>query len=962
MAEVENKGALPPPGNFQKSKFYAFYEESPWLKAYLNFIYNNSTRAFSFGNRLMASVVLAPVALLVYTVAAVATVLGAFSFLLAATPFSIFKGFKSLFGKSQQAPEVRELKSAEEHPLLEPEEPEEIKGKEIAPAETLSQTESISYSESTDSLSDDLSEVSLSCDDDAETKLYPAPDALPIEEAQDTSLVMEDDSKVVEDAPRLNSAEVQENPAPSPEPVVSQSTDWFHQFKQNNAREKKKAPALDEYQGNTVPNPQTTRTTKAIGVFATSECTQQIIQAINGENTDKFVTKELPAEPIPSNIGTQQVLNELEQRMQVLEQMKHPNPPWTYKRLEPENKNEKVIIKIDYDPNYKITEKDIKHKKIVSLATRKLSIIGGVLTMLDSSGFITNDPAAKDQIRKHLVALSNDIIEEARLGTPRKTSMNTFINNLNADIAKKANIKSEQQIKKEILRPIRKAERYFVAEHNQNRVLMVVTHKKNGTKVIQIDNEFNHELTAEQKNEYMKIHNKNKQPDWFQRLRPEEKDWYLQRIPTPTDSAAEEKWIKFSTFFKSSAMQHTPGLSNARANYLLLQKNDSSIKTISASIKSGTPVSYEMQKDNRESQSLLNVEQLLEKSIQLAKFNSESLWGDFFQDEPRPPTVILFQSLLSEKNLSGQADQFLIDSQREAIDKVVARHANDSSIEILYHNNATNSLRHPKFGQESSADQEILRQKSREFVRHVFDIIDKRTPLSENGKALIQKFCDNKKPLTREEREMLISMINSNRYGLNQDQRQNLVIMVAVEEKFRLLNNAPTKLLGADRRNKEEYKIALKKMMVEAMGGVETNNCKSGKDRTGQSAAYQHALSLIAEAQNGEIPAYDATGAEREALCDEAAELNSSMMIQEAAAMNTPGSVGTKAPVIADIIDAQFIRNNFKTLHPVGCDLAGLNKCKTHKSDEESEQAQVKALDKKGSPRQEVSYGKALPG
>lgn len=65
--------------------------------------------------------------------------------------------------------------------------------------------------------------------------------------------------------------------------------------------------------------------------------------------------------------------------------------------------------------------------------------------------------------------------------------------------------------------------------------------------------------------------------------------------------------------------------------------------------------------------------------------------------------------------------------------------------------------------------------------------------------------------------------------------------MVAENECKKLAVTA-TKNFSTDWRNKEEYKIALKRLLVEGMGGVIINNCKSGKDRTGLSEIYQHAM------------------------------------------------------------------------------------------------------------------------
>ncbi|CDZ78837.1 hypothetical protein BN59_03151 [Legionella massiliensis] len=697
----------------------------------------------------------------------------------------------------------------------------------------------------------------------------------------------------------------------------------------------------------------------SFALFANEASSEQITRTVTGENAADFRRyRKEDLTKILSATTSQALLIQIEQRMQVLEQLKHPEPNWTYSRLDPQKPGEKVVIKIEYNDEAKPTSRIKTDKKRYSLATRKLSVIAGVLTLLDQ-GLVTDNQEDKQKIREYLTRLSNNIISDANttkgLDDVNK-SMDNFVKGLNKQVAKLA--KTDV---KNVVGPIREAERYFVAQHNQNKVLAVITHRKDGSKVVQVDNNFNHELTERQKQEYLRIHSTDNKPQWFTNLHRAEQAWYLARIP---QTLGAPEWANFEKLFKSSAMQHTPGLANARVNYLIAESETGSLEIQSASMKSGTPVTYEMQQGDRELQTVLNTLQEIEKLEQLADHNFDKVWGDFFTDNEldRPQRLILIQSLLSNSVevatiKVSKADEALIEAQRQAVNYVVDHGLVSSSSIVLHHNNATNSFRHgegKEAGKQAERELAALRGIGMQFLARVVGHFTEGASVN-----VLDPLMKGSKAISDAQMEQITNYIDS--LKLTEAQKLNLRILVNTENQFRKVAKTSTKTVGSDSRNQEEYIIALKKMFVEAMGGATKNNCKSGKDRTGQSEEYQHALCIVTHDLDGEVIAYDEKGATRKEFCETAALLNCTMKIQEAAAANTPGSVGTKAPKVADIIDGKILTaGNMTELFDLGCDLAGLNKCKVHQVDEQQKMNEIKRLDRKGGNRDRIEATSAV--
>lgn len=670
----------------------------------------------------------------------------------------------------------------------------------------------------------------------------------------------------------------------------------------------------------------------SISAFASDVVYQQIIQAIN---TDCKAKSNASLELI-SNQNSKDMLVELKNNLKVCEGLMHPDPIWNYTRIEAHNKDEKDIIKIKYNPTPSdLISKDVIDSKVKhSIITRKLSIIGGILTLLDYPDYLTKDINEKDKIRARLAELSNIVINSVsnEVIPDPKIELNNFVASLGSDLEALTNSKP-----KNIIREIREAERYFVAEHNKNQILIVEIPRGDKT-IFQMDIELNHQLTDEQKNSYLTIHNEeSERPKWFQELRGAEQAWYRDKIPHPdmTASEQEQKWSDFQLLFKSSAMTHTSGLPNARINYLMQKTIDDGLEVLNTSIKSATPVCYEMpskgQTNEQSKHNKDNAKQLIDNCKRLASANNKQLWGDFFTNTQPPKVPILVQSLLSKKiekmGITLKADNELIEGQQAAMNNLGEE---DDGFHIMYHNNGTNGFsRGNKICMQGDPDFVELVDFAKNFLKYInSELSAKQMDIQIN----VDDLFDNK--IGKKEQQKAFNFFMNQpkvKSSFTAEQQKSITTI------FKVLNEYNHYEVASNfSRNKAEYIVSLKKMLVEAMGGAVTNNCKSGKDRTGHSEVYQHAVTLtMLDDPSDELLHYDEIGTRRELFCDNLAILNASGKIQFSAHLNTNGCLGTKAPEISLIIDDDVRKNKyFSRLYKVGCSLASMNKPTAFSKDE----------------------------
>lgn len=279
---------------------------------------------------------------------------------------------------------------------------------------------------------------------------------------------------------------------------------------------------------NAPTQPTTSKASFETMTSISQEIREQIKTAINGNiaGTNKDLL----------SITVENIDTTLEHNLQIFERLKHPIP-WTYTRIDPTSPNDKTIIKIKYDPTQELNEENTKIQ--YSIKTRKLSIIGGVLTLLDHQGYAPHEIA---NIKKVLADECNEICDDKNQATlDPKTEIDHFVRKLAASIEQEIRTKDRN-----IIREIREAERYFVAEHNKNQILIVETKTSENETIYQIDVELNHQLTSEQKKEYLKIHRQGEEPEWFTELSKAEQEWFKSKIPQSLEPS-DAKWHDFES-------------------------------------------------------------------------------------------------------------------------------------------------------------------------------------------------------------------------------------------------------------------------------------------------------------------------------------------------------------------------------------------------------------------------------
>lgn len=487
------------------------------------------------------------------------------------------------------------------------------------------------------------------------------------------------------------------------------------------------------------------------------------------------------------------------------------------------------------------------------LVVRKLNIISSIIYALQfSPNYLNATQLEKDVIVEKLVAMMSEIIDPKLAAERRETlspsaEMNEFIDQL----VKRVNLTLDLDSKEdydETLRKIRNAERYFVAANNKQRILIFESHI-NENDIYQIDIPIGNKLTLEQKKEFVKLHRviEADRPVWFNQLAKWEQDWFTKNVPATID----DDWEEFESLFQSSAMQHIPGIKNARYNHLVSVDDHGKETILSKSLKAGTLVPYEMPLTQQEQveAAMLTAEQALDSLQTVAIDNFTQLWGDIEGIKP----LVLVQSLLSDTTMGGSDNQ-LTKIQRQAIESIMNKDK-FSGIEIINGNEPENFLR--LFAQQDSKRWEYADL----VINYAHNFID-----------AIQD-----KVLSVEQR------------------KQILIIQSALTELDNLKQltsfTNPNDIIK--RRNYEAFKVAYLGVLVEAMGGVVSTNCKSGKDRTGLDEIYRHAMLLYFEA-HGELPAFKDDDENRQDFIKIFVDLFNTMKTHEAAAANTPGSFGLK--------------------------------------------------------------------
>ncbi|MCW5583328.1 MAG: hypothetical protein KIT56_05510 [Gammaproteobacteria bacterium] len=248
-------------------------------------------------------------------------------------------------------------------------------------------------------------------------------------------------------------------------------------------------------------------------------------------------------------------------------------------------------------------------------------------------------------------------------------------------------------------------------------------------------------------------------------------------------------------------------------------------------------------------QTSFTAKQILDDLTKKAEKNLHEMWGEDIGIKP----LVFIQSLLSD-TLGGSIDNKLTAKQMKAILSIKNEY---KGIELIAGNEPVNILR--IFA--------IQDKKRWEYVNQVIEYSNK-----------------------------FVAAINSRHGSLTEKQKNRLDLIQAARielEKLQSSKGKHRKLMITEGRNFEAYKAAYLSILVEAMGGIVSTNCKSGKDRTGIDEIYRHAMILYFE-EKKKLPSFTDTGEDRQRFTEIFTHLFNTMKAQEAASANTPGSFGLK--------------------------------------------------------------------
>lgn len=627
---------------------------------------------------------------------------------------------------------------------------------------------------------------------------------------------------------------------------------------------------------------------------------EEISEDEEEEKKPKIFDQPPPLSPPPSLVRVEEgILEKLRDKLKEWEGKKLPCPPFTYDNTDP------TKIKITYNGE-ELSSKQVEKMNFYSSVVRKLSIMAGVAYSLEYDGFMPKDK--KGAVINVLKKLMDKVVEKAdkeSVAKPAKDpgfspakllaklfaksddidpaeDMNKFIENMSDML-----VEASGEEKSAVIRKMRLAERYFTATYRHDVQHEFALKRLDGKVVKFEDHLFGNQLTEEQKREIIKIHDsEEKQPDWFKCLLPWEKEWFIKQVPK--DLGDVEQWEKFEKIFQSSAMQQMPGIKNARMNYLRWGDEE-----ISRSFKASTFVPYEMPVGSKEKEAERTAKQVIEYLREEVEKRSEfKRWKKLLGDQFKP--LIYIQTLFSDvPDIVPFSDIKLAEQQKKAVIEAAV-----GSKDIIIGHDPLNVLRHIASARWEHTDK---------LIKHADEFLS-----AIHLKRLADPNCVDK---------AAIDEIN---------------FIKAVNAELKRMKDSVGPTPG---RNFNAYKAALTELLVEAMGGMVSTNCKSGKDRTGMDELYRAAILIYYKENDGRLPRFDDSGTKRDDFVELFVKLFNCMKVQESAAANTPGSLGLKdsgskvlCSDIADKLGESYGASNKR---------ANINKPKLFEEDEKKRQEEI---------------------
>lgn len=483
-----------------------------------------------------------------------------------------------------------------------------------------------------------------------------------------------------------------------------------------------------------------------------------------------------------------------------------------------------------------------------SLLLRQLNIAASLIYGLELPGYLNITAETKEAIIQKLTRLIDQTIRNNSTEN-MDDEINNFIDAMGSILAETAGIDKKQAIQQ-----IKTVERYYLCEQPPKIIINQIGN------YLQVDLPISNPLSAELKQEYLRIHS-SLPPLWFSQLSAWEQAWLKMRVPME----AAGDWASFEKLWFPSTMQHLPGIKNAREN-LLLKKSGQDFDVIARSIRIATPIAIEINTPDRAQVNKINVEHLCNILKQKAQEHFQHQWQNVHVGATKP--LVFIHSLLSNVFVSPE-DKKMVAQQTAALQTLLREESAKPNCEIISGNDALN----------------ILRWVATDDWQHAEKIMSYAHKLLEqlNGQTLT---------IT---------------------QRTHCHMIQAALTKMEELNRSPDRF----DRNKQAFKTAYLFVLCQALGGYTSINCKSGKDRTGLAEIYQNAM-LIYYQQYQLLPGYSDGAIERQRFINIFCDLFNSLKIHEAAACSSPGSFGIKdsalvlCPDIAQALGESYIKSNHR--------------------------------------------------
>jgi len=613
-------------------------------------------------------------------------------------------------------------------------------------------------------------------------------------------------------------------------------------------------------------------------------------------------------DPISGIPEQKECLDFIVQKIRHHEKLKYTNPPsdYRYYRTSDQFGKGKQIVhvirheSVDPETRKKQEAEELRNSDIHAMTVRKLSIIAGIINMLPY-GFAGIDIESAEgkkiqnalALRLYKIAAEISDPTNEEMMDPKK-SMDAFVDHLRDTIALELNDTDTIHLKKEILA----VEREFVFDYEKQKFLVHETVDPDGT-IIQTDVPFGNRLLPNQMRSFQAIHDPDpeRRPKWFEhgKLQECQKKWLLRMIPPPPFNPHNPKWNDFLEGFQSSAMSDIPGIKNARRHYLHYQSNTSpEKKQLSRSFRTAALsfVKSEMKNEHeRDNESEFNGQQA-------AKFLNDIL----VKEERSPEAPIMVQSIVTNVFF---ADSSLKNSQDKALENIgdfLERIG--KSLSPIPSGNRSRAIS-PREAHENEMDLDEAKEpdedsqselkiqaapedKLESFFKDNTSVNSFRHAdlLWTDNKDNLLNHLKKRKKLWDEDHDPPDPDPESD-VEIKRRRIQGLMDSIDEVKQKGLLNKSRGPI------NIDAYIAIYISLLIEEFDGIDSVNCKSGKDRTGLFTLIRDAM-LVYWEKNKKWPGCYDNEDERKEFVAILCALFRAHQAQEAAAMNTPGSFGLK--------------------------------------------------------------------